>query len=236
MSKKTCFVVSPIGSARSDIRNRSDTLLEYIIKPALEGSDYDSPIRVDKLDAPNHITTDIINYLVKADLVIADLSDSNPNVYYEVGIRHARGLPCIMLSNWEPKPPFDVSGTNIIQYEAASPTSHNEAIERIKNQLKIIGNGEAVSNPVTVAHGFSQISESGDDKDKLIADLYKQVASLNASVSHLEQDMNSSRYPDNPYAERLMRDSHGRKLFFGEDEEEKSSSIFVKNYRGTPKR
>jgi len=46
-------------------------------------------IRADKISEPGIITTQIIGHIVDAELVIADLTDKNPNVFYELAIRHA---------------------------------------------------------------------------------------------------------------------------------------------------
>ncbi|MFL4468883.1 hypothetical protein ACERZ8_02990 [Tateyamaria armeniaca] len=101
----------------------------------MEGLGYGDPIRVDKSDKPTHITTEIIQQLVAADLVIADLSALNANVFYELGIRHAYKKPCILVSDWVEKPPFDVAGINTIKYVYDDPTSHAQVIKRIRVQL-----------------------------------------------------------------------------------------------------
>jgi len=186
VAKKSCFVISPIGNAGSDTRRRSDCAFEYIIKPSLNGLGYDEPERVDKSDKPTHITTEIILQLVNADLVIADLSELNANVFYELGIRHAFKKPCILMSNWEKKPPFDVSGINVIDYIHDDPQSHKKAIGRIKSQIEVFGIEGNVSNPVTVAFGFEKLEESGDEKDKMISELVRRVDGMSNEISSLQ--------------------------------------------------
>ncbi|WP_323783241.1 hypothetical protein [Thalassovita sp.] len=186
MAGKTCFVISPIGDKNTPVRRQADCALEYIIKPAITELGYDEPTRVDRLDKPTHITTEIVQHLVSADMVIADLSGSNPNVFYELGIRHAYAKPCIMLSNWDPQPPFDVGHTNIIKYTHDDPTSHAEARDRIKHQITQLSGGTPVSNPVTLAEGISKLESSGDDKDQIIAALTKQMDELSGRVATVE--------------------------------------------------
>ncbi|NRB17796.1 MAG: hypothetical protein HRU33_09585 [Rhodobacteraceae bacterium] len=195
MAQKTCFVISPIGDEGSAVRRQADCVLEYIIKPALADLDYDEPIRVDRLDNPTHITTEIVQHLIKADMVITDLSGSNPNVFYELGIRHAVQKPCIMLSDWDKKPPFDISGINIIQYVHDDPTSHKEAAKRIKGQIVKLDGGVAVSNPVTVANGFTKLETSGDDKDLLIARLSLKLDILGGEIIRLKELIELPRLP-----------------------------------------
>jgi hypothetical protein len=65
--------------------------MKYIIEPcpALKEFDYGPPVRADGLNEPGRITSQIITWLKEADLVIADLTWNNANVYYELSLRHA---------------------------------------------------------------------------------------------------------------------------------------------------
>lgn len=74
MSKKTCFVVSAIGEEKSAIREHSDSVLEYIIKPAL--SDKYEVKRADELYHSDKIDEKIFDALSKSDLVIVDITSA----------------------------------------------------------------------------------------------------------------------------------------------------------------
>lgn len=95
MSKKTCFVVSAIGEEKSDIREHSDSVLEYIIRPAL--SDKYEVKRADELYHSDRIDDKIFDALSNSDLVIVDVTGNNPNVFLELGYRKALNLPTIFL-------------------------------------------------------------------------------------------------------------------------------------------
>ena len=75
---KTCFVICPIGEEDSEVRKRSDEVLNYIIRPAVEKFGY-SAIRSDEIDKSGNITVHIISEIANADLAIADLTNQNPN-------------------------------------------------------------------------------------------------------------------------------------------------------------
>ena len=94
--KKTCFVISPIGKNGDDIRKNADEVLEYIINPICEKYGY-SVIRADKMANSGLITKAIIEQIISSDLVIADLTGSNPNVFYELAIRHSYRKPAIQI-------------------------------------------------------------------------------------------------------------------------------------------
>lgn len=98
MKQKACFVVCPIGADGSETRMRADLLSDFVIEPVLAASPFSMVVsRADKLGQPGFITNQIIKELETADLVVADLSDGNPNVFYEVAIRHVTRRPFIHL-------------------------------------------------------------------------------------------------------------------------------------------
>jgi len=67
--KKICFVISPIGEEGSETRERSDQVLKHIITVSVEQLGYEV-IRADKISEPGIITTQIIEHIVDAELVI----------------------------------------------------------------------------------------------------------------------------------------------------------------------
>jgi hypothetical protein len=81
-----CFYVTPIGREGSEERMHSDLFLSAIVEPAVTEFDL-HVVRADQIGKPGMITAQIIEHLVKARLVIADLSFHNPNVFYEVATR-----------------------------------------------------------------------------------------------------------------------------------------------------
>lgn len=68
--KKKCFVIAPIGDEKSVIRRRSDQILNYVIKPAVESFNYEV-IRSDTIARPGVITNQIIQYLMNSELVMS---------------------------------------------------------------------------------------------------------------------------------------------------------------------
>jgi hypothetical protein len=106
--KPACFVIAPIGPKDSDIRKRSDQVLKHIFKKAL-AKKYDVR-RGDEIDEPGMITSQVLRAVQESHLVVADLTGHNPNVLYELAVRHAIEKPIIHAI--EPKLskiPFDIS-------------------------------------------------------------------------------------------------------------------------------
>lgn len=113
---KYCFVISPIGDEGSDIRANADKLLKYIINPVCQSCNFNVE-RVDQINDSDSITQTIIDKLLSADLVIADITGHNPNVFYEMGYRKCTGKPIIHLKCKGEKLPFDVTTIRTFEYD-----------------------------------------------------------------------------------------------------------------------
>lgn len=114
--ESTCFYIAPIGDEGSEARKHSDLFLGSIVEPALEPFQL-KVTRADAIDKPGIITRQIIDYIMRSRLVIADLSFHNPNVFYELALRHAVKLPIVQLIRTSDRIPFDVNQMRTIQID-----------------------------------------------------------------------------------------------------------------------
>ena len=115
-NNKRCFVISPIGEAGSSTRKHMDMVFNSIIIPAFEDLDFEKPYRSDHDDDPGLITDKMIESIATDKLVIAVLTDLNPNVFYEVGIAHAIGKDVILITQSHDDIPFDINYIKYIHY------------------------------------------------------------------------------------------------------------------------
>lgn len=114
VDKKVCFVITPIGDDNSEIRRHIDGIIEQAIEPAL-GEKY-KIVAAHKEYAIGSINDRVIKSVFEADLVIANLTNTNPNVMYELAIRHSFGKPAIVIAEKGTKLPFDVIDENTLFY------------------------------------------------------------------------------------------------------------------------
>ena len=132
---KTAFFICALKEADSPERKRSRYVQDNILTPAL-GDDFNILLPI---DIPrNIITTDIVHNLKEADLVVCDITDLNPNVFYELGIRHMTGKPCIILraGNSKDSIPFDIGAMNVIAYPYPNMNPISKDIELTKNEIR----------------------------------------------------------------------------------------------------
>jgi hypothetical protein len=133
--KKIAFIC-PLSKENSDIRKRSDEIMKGYIEPIADELGYQKPLRADYLSG-NNIMSDIIDMLYQADVVIADLSDLNVNVFYELGLFHAikgKFITIKQRKNMEEPIPFDTTYFRVQEYDY--PNSGVVSMNVFKEKLK----------------------------------------------------------------------------------------------------
>jgi tetratricopeptide (TPR) repeat protein len=116
------FVVMPFGVKEKIDFNR---VYETLIKPALEGAGFEV-FRADEEIRAGDIRTDMFQELLLADLVVADLSIDNANVWYELGVRHAlRARGVIGIRCRRDYMPFDVYTDRALGYHIKENPADN---------------------------------------------------------------------------------------------------------------
>jgi hypothetical protein len=94
-----------------------DALYQEVIQPVSHRAGFKA-LRADHVYRPGVILQDIIRGIVESDVIVADITPTNPNVFYELGYAHALQKPTILLANRQiEKLPFDVSGYRVIFYD-----------------------------------------------------------------------------------------------------------------------
>lgn len=117
----SCFVICPIGDEHAEIgtadRDRwenSIELFEQVIEPACSALGL-RPLRADQIARTGEIPEQIFTRLRDDEVVIADLTDGNPNVMYELGLRHTTGKLTVQLGE-RGRLPFDVAAIRTIVF------------------------------------------------------------------------------------------------------------------------
>jgi hypothetical protein len=107
--RPNAFIAMPFSDPYDDVYRDA-------IKPLVEAIGYE-PIRVDEISQPGIILNDIWGQLTEASVVIAEVTEPNPNVYYEIGVAHALDKPTVLLAQRGTKLPFDLGPHRCIFYD-----------------------------------------------------------------------------------------------------------------------
>ncbi|MGH7846834.1 MAG: TRAFs-binding domain-containing protein [Candidatus Binatia bacterium] len=126
------FVAMPFGVKQGIDFNQ---VYESYIKPALESAGFEV-FRADEEMRAGNIRTDMFQELLLADLVVADLSVDNPNVWYELGVRHAlRARGVIQIQCQREHLPFDVYVDRSLRYHIKDGTPDPDHLDTDKKAL-----------------------------------------------------------------------------------------------------
>jgi hypothetical protein len=190
---KTCFVIAPIGKDGSETRKRSDKVLRHIIRPVARNLGLVA-VRADEIAASGVITNQVIQKLIDSDIVVADLTENNPNVFYELAIRHALRRPFVHIIEAGHPIPFDVAANRAIVFDHTDLDSVANAIEGLERQMRAaLEPGTEIQSPFSVAIDLDALKVSGDPEKRGIADLMGMVAGLTRSVASLEKTLHNNR-------------------------------------------
>lgn len=191
VSKKTCFVISPIGQEGSDTRLKADEVFQYLIKPVVTDLGYEA-VRADQIDESGSITTQIIQKLITSDLVIADLSERNPNVFYELSVRHFSRKPFIQIITSGETIPFDVAANRTIPYDLTRLSVAETAKSQIRAQIKGIEAGvDETENPISTAIDLSSLRASPSSADRTIGEMLATITEIAGRVAKIDQALSS---------------------------------------------
>ncbi|MEX2630142.1 MAG: hypothetical protein WD341_09415 [Tistlia sp.] len=183
---KSCFVISPIGEEDTSIRKRADQVLNHIIRPAASECGY-TPFRADEIDKPGIITTQVLQHIVDDDLVIADLTGMNPNVFYELAIRHVIRKPYIHMIVKGEKIPFDVAASRAIFYDPTDLDSAAEAKASIVKQIKETEKDpNNIESPVSVSVDLQRLKQSEDPEERSLGDMISLMTDISMRLSKIE--------------------------------------------------
>lgn len=157
--KKKCFIITPIGEDNSDIRRQIDGVIEECIEPVL--LDEFEVFVSHKISTLGSINNQILTHIFEDELVIANLTELNPNVMYELAFRHAIQKPVIVIKNKTDSYslPFDIKDDRTIFYE-----NDIMGTKELKNQLSDflaeIDYNDVFDNPISRAVGDLKIRKA----------------------------------------------------------------------------
>lgn len=190
--KKKCFVISPIGEEGSEVRRRADQILRHVVSPAAEACGFET-VRADQIAEPGLITTQIIQHIIDDPLVIADLTGSNPNVFYELAVRHAIRKPLVQIIQKNEKIPFDVAGMRTIPVDHKDLDSVQEAKSEIEKQIKAVlkRKPEDIESPISVSVELQSLRQSDNPEERSLAEFVSAISDLRTDIAGIEKKLST---------------------------------------------
>jgi O-acetyl-ADP-ribose deacetylase (regulator of RNase III) len=136
--RPSCFVIMPFGDksdADGDHVNFNE-IYTHLIKKTIEDLGI-ACIRSDEVGEAGWIHSSMFNHVYEADVAIVDITSLNPNVFYELGVRHALAEHVtVIIRGSGTSMPFDIQDLNVIEYDPGSMTSVEEAKKKIADHVR----------------------------------------------------------------------------------------------------
>jgi hypothetical protein len=212
-----CFIITPIGNDNTPVRRATDGLINSAIRPAL--SEFNLEVFVaHEITATGSITKQVIEHLVNDELVVANLTGLNPNVMYELAVRHATRLPIVTLAEFGTILPFDISQERTIFY-TDDMKGVLDLIPQIAEAAKSALTDDTPDNPiyrVVEANIIKNIPTNTDTEKYMLARLDTIESLLNRGA------FDTSTLPKRN--ERILYELH---LKFEDDENGRKIDIFM---------
>lgn len=180
---KICFVIAPIGEEGSTERKRSDQILNHVITPVAQDCGYKA-VRADRISEPGIITTQVIQHIIDDPLVIADLTGRNPNVFYELALRHALKKPTVQIIAESETIPFDVAAARTIRIDHRDLDSVAACKKELARQISAVEKDSSlVDNPISQSVDLKSLKESGDPLEKSAGEIISLLHNVRAMVA-----------------------------------------------------
>lgn len=146
-SGDSCFVMMPFAAPVG-------TYYEKIYEPAIKKAGL-TPVRADnEIFGTGKIIDQVWRGITHAKVLVAELTDRNPNVFYELGLAHALEKPVVLVSATEGDVPFDLQHIRVIYYDVSDPFWGQKLLEKVSENIL-----SALNNPEEAV--FKRILESG---------------------------------------------------------------------------
>ena len=223
---KSCFIITPIGNSNSAIRRKIDGLIEEVIEPVLKELKYDVIVS-HRISESGSMTNAIIKGVYESDLVIANLTGNNPNVMYEVALRHASAKPIIHITENINDLPFDINDQRTIEYTDDMAGAH-KLKDDLRNMINKVDYNKPVDNPVTLAlekRDLVNIPEGTSSKEfsEVLYQMKDDIKQINRDLTLLKKRNNTEDYED--YKKYINASNH----FYIKDIEDAMLEYYLNN-------
>jgi len=159
---RICFYVTPIGDDASESRKHADFMMEFVIRPALKEFNLHL-VRADQMGQPGMIGRQVVEHILKSRLVIADLSFHNPNVFYELCLRHTTRLPTVQIKRAVDRLPFDLNQSRTISIDTSDvyglyamlQTHIAEIAAQVRRSLQDV---DSADNPISLYYPKAKLT------------------------------------------------------------------------------
>lgn len=196
----TCFVMMPF-------KEPFGAYYSSIVCPAVAKASFE-PLRGDSLFRPSPIMADIWKLIQDAKVLLADLTEKNANVFYELGLAHAVGKPVVLIAETMDDVPFDLQPLRIILYDKDHPSWGNKLKRDIVSSLKETTADPAMAVPDMFRRIVPSKAPTESKTDARLASLERRMSMIPQPKFNLDLPMRAQ------FEEHFAKDQRRRDEMF----------------------
>ncbi len=185
-NRPLCFVLMPFGQ-KKDAAGATidfDAIYRELIGPAIEEAGLEA-IRADEEVAGGFIHKPMYERLILCEYAVADLTTANPNVFYELGLRHAvRRHSTVMIFADDGRLPFDVAPLRALPYKLSSvgvPANLDDAKKALVVRLRK-AQEDVTTNPATKDSPLYELVEDYPNVSHTKTDVFRDRVRYSAEM------------------------------------------------------
>lgn len=183
---KKCFIITPIGGDDSETRRATDGVIKAVIRPVLKELDFEASA-AHEMSSSGSITHQVLERLLTDEMVLANLTGINPNVMYELAVRHAARLPVVTIAEQGTPLPFDIADERTIFY-SNDMAGTDELRERLRKALSEAIDDREPDNPVSRVAKSKVMKEAAGTGD-MQKYILERLESMGSVVSAIQRSM-----------------------------------------------
>lgn len=212
---KICFVSMPFGVKHDQETEKTidfDSIYQLVISPAADAEGFVT-VRADNTLPSGRILDQVVERIMAADLFIGDISTLNPNVFYEIGLRHMTAKLCMLIARKGVKIPFDLAGYRVYMYSDQQDDVKNARYGLQATINALLAGGPSAGSPVSI-HRLKELQEGDKAAEKSQLDalglglmdtmtsIERRLFSLETSMSQFSDGISTNSFTSSPFLEK----------------------------------
>lgn len=180
------FFLASIGEDGSDVRKRSDGVMNFIVAKAA-GEFGLQTIRADKIAHPGQMNIQVINQVLETRAAVADLTGLNTKVFYEIALRHAAKRPLVIIAEKDTKLLFDIARMRSVFFCSTDLEDADRCRAAIVAQLREALEQKIADSPVSTSIDAKAL-RSGSAIERSVAELVTSVQELTLGQAQIARE------------------------------------------------
>lgn len=214
-----CFIIMPIADPEGYEKGHFKKVYEDLFKVACDKSGFNA-IRADEVQQTNLIHLDILQKLIDSPMAICDLSNRNPNVLFELGLRQAFDKPTVLVQECGTPKIFDISPLRYTEYRKELKyrevlEDQDSITEALRATKKATDNGEGINsiiNLLSLSSPASLKDITENDSAKMLQIVMSEMNELRTDFRRTIRRMDEKEMHQNELSNRFEIDFEKSKM------------------------